>query len=419
MAASLSRHAGSAALSAPGTRRVVAVLGMHRSGTSVVARSLGALGVRLGERLIPADPFNERGYWEDIDIVRLNEDALSALGRTWMDASPVSDSALEQLARTDLGRRAAALVEERLGSGAPFGMKDPRTAILLPFWRRVFRMSGVEESCVIVLRHPDLVAASLARRNGLPAAWSHWLWISHMLAAIKGSEGCRRTVVSYPSMIADPPREVRRIGVALGLDPSADALAEFVAEFVDTGLVRAAGAVDSAMAAQCPPLALRIHAALEEACIGSPQIPQVVVDQWCEEATGAAGLLNLMERRVRAAPKAGHQRLCNHAVHRQSRALSWQASVATARRLLLVCALALPLLWPLRAVRAIRMFLNTHGTQLIDRSWYLAEHPDARASGLGARLHFCLCGAFAGYAPNAWFRPDVYLAHRPHLAARR
>lgn len=45
------------------SRRVIVVLGMHRSGTSVFARGLPVLGVELGDRLMAPDPYNPRGFW--------------------------------------------------------------------------------------------------------------------------------------------------------------------------------------------------------------------------------------------------------------------------------------------------------------------------------------------------------------------
>lgn len=45
-------------------KRIVVVLGMHRSGTSAVARGLKALGVELGEHLMPpAANNNEKGFF--------------------------------------------------------------------------------------------------------------------------------------------------------------------------------------------------------------------------------------------------------------------------------------------------------------------------------------------------------------------
>lgn len=44
------------------TPRVVVILGMHRSGTSVLSAGLEALGVEFGENLIPPRPDNPKGY---------------------------------------------------------------------------------------------------------------------------------------------------------------------------------------------------------------------------------------------------------------------------------------------------------------------------------------------------------------------
>ncbi|MCW1935103.1 hypothetical protein OMD46_00125 [Pseudomonas sp. MDMC_285] len=43
--------------------KIIVVLGMHRSGTSVVTRTLEALGISLGENLMPpAENNNEKGF---------------------------------------------------------------------------------------------------------------------------------------------------------------------------------------------------------------------------------------------------------------------------------------------------------------------------------------------------------------------
>lgn len=49
--------------------RIVVVLGMHRSGTSVIARGLQVLGVDLGEKLIGGIAGNnEKDLWQDAEI---------------------------------------------------------------------------------------------------------------------------------------------------------------------------------------------------------------------------------------------------------------------------------------------------------------------------------------------------------------
>lgn len=61
-------------------RRLVIVLGMHRSGTSALSRSLMALGLSLGQSLLDPQPDNPLGYWEDREIVAINEEVLASSG---------------------------------------------------------------------------------------------------------------------------------------------------------------------------------------------------------------------------------------------------------------------------------------------------------------------------------------------------
>src|SRR5919197_2381254 len=53
----------------------VAIVGMHRSGTSLVAQVLAKAGLYLGrtDDLIPAGPDNPDGYWEHAGFHGLNE----------------------------------------------------------------------------------------------------------------------------------------------------------------------------------------------------------------------------------------------------------------------------------------------------------------------------------------------------------
>jgi hypothetical protein len=385
-------------------RQVVAVLGAHRSGTSVVARSLMTLGVSLGDRLMPADRFNERGYWEDLDIFRLNEDVLSALGHSWRCAFNIPTESFDWLSGTVMERRAVALLAARLGHDVPFGMKDPRTAMLMPFWRKAVRTVGAEASFVIVARHPDSVAASLARRYRMPPAWGHWLWIFHMLASIKGSEGCRRTVVPYPAIVVEPEQHVRRMASALGLDVDEAAMDEFRREFLDSQLVRAPDASVGQWTADCPQLAREIYSALDSAATGAAQLElcPALVAAWHKEAMDSSVAFHMAGCGLPRAP------------HRQQ-----QPQPIEGTQWLIPRILGRLFLSPRRIMWSARILRNMRRAHVIDEKWYMATHPSARRSGVGARLHFATWGAFEGLVPQPGLEPDVYVSHRPHVAAKR
>ena len=96
------------------SQRVIVVLGMHRSGTSVLSRGVQCLGVDLGDNLKTApNPANPKGYWEDKDMVSINEELLSQLGLRWdsfritpsISFDSVSINVLKQKAIKTLRRR--------------------------------------------------------------------------------------------------------------------------------------------------------------------------------------------------------------------------------------------------------------------------------------------------------------------------
>ena len=60
----------------------VCITGMHRSGTSMIARILNLCGLYLGpqDKMMPPKPDNPQGFWENIDLAVLNENILMHLG---------------------------------------------------------------------------------------------------------------------------------------------------------------------------------------------------------------------------------------------------------------------------------------------------------------------------------------------------
>ena len=76
--------------------RAVLVLGMHRSGTSALARGLEMLGVYLGNDFLSPQPDNPTGYWEDRNIYELNERLLAAFGLKWEDVALIDDARWEE-----------------------------------------------------------------------------------------------------------------------------------------------------------------------------------------------------------------------------------------------------------------------------------------------------------------------------------
>jgi hypothetical protein len=179
------------------------VLGMHRSGTSATAGALAAAGFHMGSRLIEGAEDNPQGYFEHAGVVAVHEALLDALDRAWDDVRALpADWEQGEAAREARGRLQALLAED-LSPRAPWAMKDPRLCRLLPLWAPLLSAGPTAAAALLVLRHPDEVAASLARRDRMPAEVAYLLWLRHVLEAEAGTRPWPRACVDYEAMLAD------------------------------------------------------------------------------------------------------------------------------------------------------------------------------------------------------------------------
>lgn len=224
----------------PNDKKVIVVLGMHRSGTSAMTRSLQILGVGLGDNLHPAGFDNPKGFWEDQDCIAINEELLSHVGSAYDRLGGNLDINMEDPVVQSLYLRAVNLVSENIAENqGVWGVKDPRMCRLLGFWKKVFDECGCDVSYVLSLRNPISVAESLNRRNGIPPEKSHLLWLQHMVPALIETQGERRVVVDYDLIMESPTEQVMRISDALRMplgEDSEQQLKEFSESFLERGL---------------------------------------------------------------------------------------------------------------------------------------------------------------------------------------
>src|SRR5580704_14938324 len=77
------------------SRTALVVLGMHRSGTSALARALAFCRYALPTDLMAPQNDNPKGFWEPVSVVQLNERILAALGAPWDRPGPFLVPALD------------------------------------------------------------------------------------------------------------------------------------------------------------------------------------------------------------------------------------------------------------------------------------------------------------------------------------
>jgi hypothetical protein len=219
--------------------RAVLVIGMHRSGTSALARGLQMLGVYLGNNFLDTRPDNPTGYWEDKNIYQLNERLLAALGVKWEEVALIDGTRWHRPEVEVLLVEAVEYLRSEFVSHPLWGFKDPRTIRLLPFWQAVLRRLDVHECYLVVIRNPRSVAQSLIRRHGMDEITAHFLWLVYMVPYLSEIAGKPFIVADYDMVMADPRRQIERIarGLKIPLDESATAAIEqFARDFLDLNL---------------------------------------------------------------------------------------------------------------------------------------------------------------------------------------
>ena len=201
----------------------VCVIGMHRSGTSLVANLLGAGGVYLGksQELMPASADNRRGYWENLRFVKMNERILRAVGASW-DLPPHLSTLDEWKQHPKLSKlkpSAHALIA-RFNSFGRWGWKDPRTSLTIPFWREIV----ADLRFVVCLRHPVEVAHSLRVRRHTPHFGGLILWRIYNQAILDYTLPAERIITHYDSYFTNPHDEAKRLLKFLEIEPSGEKL---------------------------------------------------------------------------------------------------------------------------------------------------------------------------------------------------
>ena len=192
----------------------ICIIGMHRTGTSMVARLLNLCGLDLGhpERLLGPDEGNALGHFENIGFLEINEKLLAHHNGAWDDPPSLQDGWERDPSLEPLAREARSLIASFTDS-PHWGWKDPRTTILLPFWRSLVP----ELKFVVCLRSPLEVAKSLNARNAIPIDQGAYLWNHYMRAAIRNTEGVDRLFTFYEDFFTDPPDEIDRLVGFCGL----------------------------------------------------------------------------------------------------------------------------------------------------------------------------------------------------------
>lgn len=217
-------------------KKIIVILGMHRSGTSILSRSMRVFGASLGDHLMEPQPCNPKGFFEDLDIYELNEKLLSHIGQHWYSLSPILKKGFSDLVGS-YQNDAIKLLRQKLEKENIFSFKDPRTAILLPFWQSVFRNLRTPVSYFTIIRNPISVALSLRERDNFPIERSILLWTKYNLSILRNTRGKNTSFVLFDDLAVYPKNTIQSLSSFTSLPISQKELDLFLNDFLDPNII--------------------------------------------------------------------------------------------------------------------------------------------------------------------------------------
>jgi|GEM_PF-5597883 len=198
------------------------IIGMHRSGTSLVTSMLQDLGLFLGDEDKLLQPNNEkfkstqvdnpRGYFENMDFIQFNDEILALLGGDFLQVPSIKQGWSADKKFIPLRNRITGLASQFEGH-THWGWKDPRTTLTLELWQAAF----TDLKLIICIRNPLEVARSLVNRNVETQEQAFDLIRQYYDALSLTYQNSPYLITHYDVYFYDPMAELQRIADYLAL----------------------------------------------------------------------------------------------------------------------------------------------------------------------------------------------------------
>lgn len=192
---------------------MIVVLGMHKSGTTLVARFLQEAGIDMVET-VSGGTYDDGNHYERRETAELNKAALncghrnSAWVRRRCDPRAVPASVRDEAER---------LVRRSEGTGKPWGFKDPRTCLTYEFWRTILpshKVVAIYRDPVEVYKHYTARVRGSSLLQGFVALRA---WYAYNTVIDTLTRGCDPPVLllEFGKLMSDD-RELGRLTAFIG-----------------------------------------------------------------------------------------------------------------------------------------------------------------------------------------------------------
>mgnify|MGYP003626580712 CR=1 FL=1 len=233
----------------PNDKVAIVVLGMHRSGTSMLTGILDCLGCKGPKTPMEANAESPKGFFESQLVYQLNNEILKTAGTCWDDWKPQQEGWLDSPRFNEFHVRAIEVLRAEYGDASMIYLKDPRICRLFPLWRRALEEIGYRVVCIHTHRHPVDVATSLSVRKNIEVEPSLGMlsWLRNILEAEAASRDLPRIFTSYASVIQNWQEFAERAEVTFGFTwpVMARTAQEKISQFIEPSLCNHNSNIDS------------------------------------------------------------------------------------------------------------------------------------------------------------------------------
>jgi hypothetical protein len=216
-------------------KQAIFILGMHRSGTSTVSNFITSLGYDLGRHPMAPREDNPKGFWENTEITRVNDEILALHGLRWDSLTLTRDLPIKSICNDKQIASKVLQVVEKEFDADNICIKDPRMCYLLPLWKTVLNEANYETQYVTVNRDPAAVAKSLSKRDMMSFERGLLLWLLYSVSLARHIAGSSTIAIDYDELMKSPADSLEPLKL---LNPGEfeEQLSKFVDEFLSDNL---------------------------------------------------------------------------------------------------------------------------------------------------------------------------------------
>lgn len=171
------------------------ITGMHRSGTSLIARLFYEAGADMGDpnTFYRPDRWNPEGYYEQPDIHAINMPLIN--GPWWKFAYYHLPSTKAILRRAE---KRSAQIQHTADMYKGKVIKETRYCLTLPAW---LKYGAKVDGILICLRDPIQVAQSIKKRNFTTLRHGYYLWHLHNKRILENAGDIPIWIVHYGNVL--------------------------------------------------------------------------------------------------------------------------------------------------------------------------------------------------------------------------